>query len=105
MTPEQVRYTPEAHTTRGWKTLLMNNRLLRLAFISLLIAQATPSTVCAQTNAAPPLSGRRYRKGSVSQREFARHSDAIRRSRRSYRAARHNLPSNPVGPESRHVYM
>jgi len=57
MTPEQVRYTPEAHTTRGWKSLLMNNRLLRLAFISFLIAQATPSTVCAQTNAAPTLSG------------------------------------------------
>ena len=35
----------------------MNNRLLRIAFISLLTAQATPSTICAQTIVAPPLSG------------------------------------------------
>jgi hypothetical protein len=57
VTPEQVQYTPEVHTTPGWKSLLMNNRLLHLAFVWLLTAEATPSMVCAQTNAAPPLSG------------------------------------------------
>lgn len=57
MTPEQVQNAPEANTTRGWKSFLTNNRLLRFVFISLLTAQATPSTVCAQTNAVPPLSG------------------------------------------------
>jgi hypothetical protein len=40
-----------------WKDILVKQPLLRLVFISLLAAQATPITVWAQVKAAPPLSG------------------------------------------------
>src|SRR5450432_509832 len=57
MTLEQVLYTGKVRTTGSWKGNLMKHRLLRLAFVTVLAAQATPSTVWAQVQAAPPISG------------------------------------------------
>jgi hypothetical protein len=57
MTLEQVLYPTRVHITGGWKKVLMLHPLLRIVFISLLAAQATPNTVWAQMKAAPPLSG------------------------------------------------
>jgi hypothetical protein len=57
MTLEKVLYPTRVHITGGWKKVLMLYPLLRIVFISLLAAQATPNTVWAQMKAAPPLSG------------------------------------------------
>src|SRR6267378_6134992 len=57
MTLEKVLYPTRLHITAGWKKVLMLHPLLRIVFISLLAAQATPNTVWAQMKAAPPLSG------------------------------------------------
>ncbi len=57
MTLEKVLYPTRVHITGGWKKVLMLHPLLRIVFISLLAAQATPNTVWAQMKAAPPLSG------------------------------------------------
>src|SRR6266853_2681313 len=57
MTLEKVLYPARVHITGGWKKVLMLHPLLRIVFISLLAAQATPNTVWAQMKAAPPLSG------------------------------------------------
>src|SRR3989441_6268910 len=57
MTLEKVLYPTRLHITAGWKNVLMLHPLFRIAFISLLAAQATPNTVWAQMKAAPPLSG------------------------------------------------
>jgi len=57
MTLEKVLYPASVHITGGWKKVLMLHPLLRIVFISLLAAQATPNTVWAQMKAAPPLSG------------------------------------------------
>jgi hypothetical protein len=50
-------YPTRVHITGGWKKVLMMRPLLRIVFIALLAAQATPNTVLAQVKAAPPLSG------------------------------------------------
>src|SRR6266478_1123460 len=57
MTLNKVLYRTRVHITRSWKKALMMHPLLRVVFISLLAAQATPNTVWAQVKAVPPLSG------------------------------------------------
>jgi hypothetical protein len=57
MTLEKVLYTAKVRTTDSWKDIFMKHPLLRLVFVTLLAAQATPSTVWAQVQAAPPISG------------------------------------------------
>jgi hypothetical protein len=57
MTIEKVLYRTRVHITGGWKNVLMMHPLSRIVFISLLAAQATPSTVWAQVQTAPPISG------------------------------------------------
>jgi hypothetical protein len=57
MTLEKVLYTAKVRTTGSWEDIFMKRPLLRLLFVTLLAAQATPSTVWAQVQAAPPISG------------------------------------------------
>src|SRR6202035_445445 len=57
MTFEKVLYTAKVSTTYSWKDIVMQHPLLRLVFVALLAAQAIPSTVWAQVQAAPPISG------------------------------------------------
>ncbi len=57
MTLEKVLYTAKIRITGSWKDIFMKHPLLRLAFVTLLAAQAIPSTVWAQVQAAPPISG------------------------------------------------
>jgi hypothetical protein len=57
MTLEKMLYPTRVHITGGWKKVLMMRPLLRIVFISLLAAQATPNAVWAQVKAVPPLSG------------------------------------------------
>jgi len=57
MTLEKVFHPTRVHITGGWKKVLMMRPLLRIIFISLLAAQATPNAVWAQVKAVPPLSG------------------------------------------------
>src|SRR6266403_4845913 len=57
MTLEKVLYPTRVHTRGGWKNVLLRHPLSRIVFISLLAAQATPSTVRAQVKAVPPISG------------------------------------------------
>src|ERR1700723_2232179 len=57
MTREKVLSTAKVRTTGSWKDIFMKHPLLRLVFVSLLAAQATPSTVWAQGQVAPPISG------------------------------------------------
>jgi hypothetical protein len=57
MTFEKMLYPTRVHITGGWKKVLMMRPLLRIVFISLLAAQATPNAVWAQVKAVPPLSG------------------------------------------------
>jgi len=55
MTLKKLLYRTRVHITRSWKKALMMHPLLRVVFISLLAAQATPNTVWAQVKAVPPL--------------------------------------------------
>jgi hypothetical protein len=57
MTLEKVLYPTRVHITGGWKKVLMMRPLLRIVFVSLLAAQATPNTVWAQVKAVQPLPG------------------------------------------------
>src|SRR5712672_1843722 len=57
MTLEKVLYTAKIRITGSWKDIFMKHPLLRLVFVTLLAAQATPSTVWAQVQAAHPISG------------------------------------------------
>src|SRR5579871_3246574 len=57
MTFETVLYTAKVRTTGSWKGVVMKHPLLRLVFVTLLAAQATPNTVWAQVQSAPPISG------------------------------------------------
>jgi hypothetical protein len=57
MTLEKVLYPIRVHIRGGSKNVLLRHPLSRIVFISLLAAQATPSTVWAQVKAAPPISG------------------------------------------------
>src|SRR6266853_4945482 len=57
MTLEKMLYTTKVRTTGSWKDIFMKHPLLRLIFVTLLAAQTTPSTVWAQVQAAPPISG------------------------------------------------
>ena len=57
MTLEKMLYPTRVHITGGWKKVLMMRPLLRIVFISLLAAQASPNAVWAQVKAAPPISG------------------------------------------------
>jgi hypothetical protein len=57
MTLRKVLYRTRVRITDSWKKAFMMDLLLRVVFISLLAAQATPNTVWAQVKAVPPLSG------------------------------------------------
>jgi len=57
MAPEKILYTAKLNITRSLKDIFMKHPLLRLVFVSLLAAQATPGTVSAQVQAAPPIPG------------------------------------------------
>ena len=57
MTLKKVSYRNRVRITDNWRKAFMMHPLLRIAFISLLAAQATPNTVWAQVKAVPPLSG------------------------------------------------
>ena len=57
MTHKKVLYRTRARITDSWKKAFMMHPLLRVVFISLLTAQATPNTVWAQVKAVAPLSG------------------------------------------------
>ena len=57
MTLRKVLYRTRVRITDSWKKAFMMHPLLRVVFISLLAAQATPNTVRAQVKAVPPLSG------------------------------------------------
>jgi hypothetical protein len=57
MTLKKVLYRTRVHITDSWKKAFVMLPLLRIVFISLLAAQATPNTVWAQVKAVPPLSG------------------------------------------------
>src|SRR6202047_3004274 len=57
MTLEKELYTAKIRTTGSCKDILMKHPLLRLVFVTLLAAQATPSRGWAQVQAAPPISG------------------------------------------------
>jgi hypothetical protein len=57
MTLGKVLYPTRVHIRCGWKNVLMMHPLLRIVFISLLAAQATPNTARAQVKAVPPISG------------------------------------------------
>src|SRR5712671_2981570 len=57
MTLRKVLYRTRVRITDSWKKAFMTHPLLRIVFISLLAAQATPNTVWAQMKAVPPLSG------------------------------------------------
>jgi len=54
---EKGLYTAKVRTTGSWKDIFMKHPLLCLVFVTLLAAQATPTTVWAQVQAAPPISG------------------------------------------------
>ena len=57
MTLKKVLYRTRVRITDSWKKVFMMHPLLRIVFISLLVAQATPNTTLAQVKAVPPLSG------------------------------------------------
>jgi hypothetical protein len=57
MTLGKVLYTAKVRTTGSWEDIFMKHSVLRLVFVSLLAAQAIPSAVWAQVQAAPPISG------------------------------------------------
>jgi hypothetical protein len=57
MTLEKVLYIAKVRVTGSCKDIFMAHPLLRLAFVTLLAAYATPGTVSAQVQAAPPIAG------------------------------------------------
>src|SRR6478672_12141915 len=57
MTLKKVLYRTRVRIADSWKKAFVMRPLLRIVFISLLAAQATPNTVWAQVKAVPPLSG------------------------------------------------
>jgi hypothetical protein len=57
MTLKKVLYRTRVRITDSWKKACMMHSLLRVLFISVLAAQATPNTVWAQVKAVRPLSG------------------------------------------------
>jgi hypothetical protein len=57
MTFGKVLCSAKVRTTVSWQGIFVKHRLLRLVFVALLAAQAIPSTVWAQVQAAPPISG------------------------------------------------
>jgi len=57
VTLKRVLYTPIVRTARIWNDIFMKHPLMRLIFVILLAALATPSTVSAQVQAAPPIPG------------------------------------------------
>jgi uncharacterized protein GlcG (DUF336 family) len=54
MTLEKALRTDNVHITGRWKSIFMKHPLLNLLSASLLVGLATPSTVWAQAQAAPP---------------------------------------------------
>jgi hypothetical protein len=57
MTLEKVSYPAKVCSTGRLKDIFMRHPLWPLVFVTLLAAQATPNTVWAQVQAAPPISG------------------------------------------------
>ena len=85
MTLEKVLYTAKVRTTRRWKDTFMKYPLLRLVFVSLLVAQATSGTVSKYSpgpSASRPSNPRSYWKGPVIYRQHTRRSDTFRRGPR-----------------------
>jgi len=76
MTLEKVLYTAKIRITGSWKDIFMKHPLLRLAFVTLLAAQAIPSTVW--PSASGPSNLRSYWKSSVIYRQLTRSSDTFR---------------------------
>jgi len=54
---EKVSYAVKVRITGSWKDIFTKHPLWRLAFVTLLAAYATPSTVWAHGQAVPPISG------------------------------------------------
>jgi len=54
---EKVSYAVKVRITGSWKDIFTKHPLWRLAFVTLLAAYSTPSTVWAQGQAVPPISG------------------------------------------------
>jgi len=57
MTVEKVLYTAKVRTTGSWKDIFIKHPMLRLVFVTLLVAQAAPNAAWAQVQAAPPIPG------------------------------------------------
>jgi hypothetical protein len=57
MTLEKELCSAKVCTTGSWKDIFMKHPLLRLVFVTLLAAQATPNAAWAQVQAAPPIPG------------------------------------------------
>jgi len=57
MTLEKELYQSKALSTGGWKNIAIKHRVLHFVFVALLAAHVTSSTVRAQVQAAPPISG------------------------------------------------
>src|SRR5260221_2010196 len=57
MTLRKVLYRTRVRITDSWKKAFMMHPLMRIIFISLLSAHATPNRVWAQVKAVPPLAG------------------------------------------------
>jgi hypothetical protein len=57
MTLKKALYAAKVRTTGKWKDIFLKHPLLRLVFVALLAAYATPSTVWAQVQAVPPIPG------------------------------------------------
>ena len=57
MTLEKALYISKVRTVGNWKAIFMKHPPLRLVFVTLLAAYAIPSTVSAQAQVAPPISG------------------------------------------------
>jgi len=90
MTLKKVLYRTRVRITDSWKKAFMMHPLLRVAFISLLAAQATPNTVWAQVKAGRT-TVRCNRKSSVSYGRFHRRSDGFRSGPRRHWSATHHL--------------
>ncbi len=57
MTLEKVLYTAKVRPTGSWKDIFIKHPMLRLVFVTLLVAQAAPNAAWAQVQAAPPIPG------------------------------------------------
>jgi len=90
MTLKKVLYRTRVRITDSWRKAFMMHLLVRVAFISLLAAQATQNTVWAQVKAVAPLSRCNW-ESSVMYGRFHRRSDGFRSGPRRHWSATHHL--------------